>query len=61
VHQSRLPSLSSQERPSLQVLLRSPHPTLRHRRLTRTRRPIPIPRPGQLPDVIGDPPPNPKA
>jgi hypothetical protein len=29
--------LSSQERPSLQALLRSRHPTLRHRRLSRTR------------------------
>ena len=38
VHQFRRPLLSSQERPSLQAPLRSRHPTLRHRRLTRTRR-----------------------
>ena len=38
VHQFRRPLLSSQERPSLQAPLRSRHPTLRHRRLMRTRR-----------------------
>jgi hypothetical protein len=38
VHQFRRPLLSSQEHPSLQAPLRSRHPTLRHRRLTRTRR-----------------------
>ena len=38
VHQFRRPLLSSQERPSLQAPLRSRHPTLSHRRLTRTRR-----------------------
>jgi hypothetical protein len=38
VHQFRRPLLSSLERPSLQAPLRSRHPTLRHRRLTRTRR-----------------------
>ena len=37
VHQFRRPLLSSQEHPSLQAPLRSRHPTLRHRRLTRTR------------------------
>jgi len=38
VHVFRRPLLSSRERPSLQAPLRSRHPTLRHRRLTRTRR-----------------------
>jgi len=38
VHRSRHRSLSSQERLSLLVPLRSLCPTLRHRRLTRTRR-----------------------
>jgi hypothetical protein len=37
VHQFRRPLLSSQERPSLQVSLRSRHPTRRRRGLTRTR------------------------
>jgi hypothetical protein len=38
VHQFRRPLLSSPERPSLQAPLRSRHLTLRHRRLSRSRR-----------------------
>jgi hypothetical protein len=38
VHQFRRPLLSRQGRPSLQAPLRSRHPTLPRRRLTRTRR-----------------------
>jgi hypothetical protein len=38
VHQFRRPLLSSREHPSLPALLRSRHPTQRHRRLTRTHR-----------------------
>jgi hypothetical protein len=48
VHQFRHPLLSSRERQSLQAPLRSRHPTLRHRRLTKTPpRPTPIPRPDE--------------
>lgn len=57
VYQSWRALLSGQERPSLQVFLRSLHLTLQHRRLTKSRRGCPIPRPDQPPDVIEEPPP----